>query len=208
MERIVIADGDADTATIAVFERDRRDLLRRGFTLGGAAIAASAIPLLWSVRNAFADAGADGSIVANAINLERVAVIAYGRAIDSGLLSPAMLRIARRFRDHEREHADALTTALTDLGGSPPQPPKGIADVDRVVKGLGDVRSQADVVNFAIELETAAVAAYYDAQAKLIQAKLLQTGASIMASEGQHLVVLRKAARKELVPNAFETGAT
>jgi rubrerythrin len=207
-ERIVIADGDADTAAIAAFERDRRDLLRRGFTLGGAAIAASAIPLLWSVRSAFADAGADGSIVANAINLERVAVIAYGTAIDSGLLSPAMLRIARRFRDHEREHADALTTALTDLGGSPPQPPKGLADVDKVVKGLGDVKSQADVLSFAIELETAAVAAYYDAQAKLIQAKLMQTGASIMASEGQHLVVLRKAARKEPVPNAFETGAT
>jgi rubrerythrin len=208
MERIVIADGDADTAVIAAFERDRRDLLRRGFTLGGAAIAASAIPLLWSVRSAFADAGADGTIVANAINLERVAVIAYARAIDSGLLSPAMLRIARRFRDHERAHADALTTALTDLGGSPPPPPKGLADVDKVVKGLGDVTSQADVVNFAIELETAAVAAYYDAQAKLIQAKLLQTGASIMASEGQHLVVLRKAVRKEPVPNAFETGAT
>jgi rubrerythrin len=208
MERIVIADGDADTAVIAAFERDRRDLLRRGFTLGGAAIAASAIPLLWSVRSAFADAGADGTIVANAINLERVAVIAYGRAIDSGLLSPAMLRIVRRFRDHERAHADALTTALTDLGGSPPPPPKGLADVDKVVKGLGDVTSQADVVNFAIELETAAFAAYYDAQAKLIQAKLLQTGASIMASEGQHLVVLRKAVRKEPVPNAFETGAT
>jgi rubrerythrin len=208
MERIVIADGDADTAAVAAFERDRRDLLRRGFTLGGAAIAASAIPLLWSVRSAFADAGPDGSIVANAINLERVAVIAYGTAIDSGLLSPALLRIARRFRDHERQHADALTTALTDLGGAPPQPPKGRADVDKVVKGLGDVKSQADVVNFAIELETAAVAAYYDAQAKLIQAKLLQTGASIMASEGQHLVILRKAARREPVPNAFETGAT
>jgi rubrerythrin len=207
-ERIVIADGDADTAAIAAFERDRRDLLRRGFTLGGAAIAASAIPLLWSVRNAFADAGSDGPIVANAINLERVAVIAYGTAIDSGLLSPAMLRIVRRFRDHERKHAEALTTALTDLGGAPAQPPKGLADVDKVVKGLGDVKSQADVVNFAIELETAAVAAYYDAQAKLIQAKLMQTGASIMASEGQHLVVLRKAARREPVPNAFETGAT
>jgi rubrerythrin len=207
-QQVVIADGDADTAAIAAFERDRRDLLRRGFTLGGAAIAAASIPLLWSVRNAFADAGSDGPILARAIDLERVAVIAYGAAIDSGLLSPAMLRIARRLRDHEREHADALTTALTDLGGSPPQAPRGVADVDKVVKGLGAVKSQADVVNFAIELETATVAAYYDAHAKLIEARLLQTGASIMASEGQHLVVLRNAVRKDLVPNAFETGAT
>jgi len=208
MEHVVITDGDAGTAAIAAFERDRRALLRRGFTLGGAAIAASSIPLLWSIRNAFAGAGSDDPILASAINLERVAVIAYGVVIDSGLLSPALLRLARRLRAHEQAHADALTTALTDLGGSPPQAPKGVAAVDKVVKGLGDVRSQADVVNFAIELETAAVAAYYDAHAKLVEARLLQIGASIMASEGQHLVVLRKAARKDPVPNAFETGAS
>jgi hypothetical protein len=50
------------------------------------------------------------------------------------------------------------------------------------------------------------VAAYHDAQAKLVEAKLLQTGASIAASEGQHLVVLRQAARRPPVPHALETG--
>jgi rubrerythrin len=204
--RIEIVDGDADTAQIAAFERDRRELLRRGFTLGGAAIAASSIPLLWSVRNAFAKSSGDAAILENAINLERVAVLAYETAIESGLLTPAVARIARRFRDHEQEHADGLTTALTDLGGSPPAPPRGVADVDRVVKGLGAVRSQSDILNFAIELETAAVAAYHDAHSKLLEARLLQTGASIMANEGQHLVVLRMAVRKDPVPNAFETG--
>jgi rubrerythrin len=208
MEPIVIVDGDAGRAEIASFERDRRALLRRGFTLGGGAIAASSIPLLWSVRNAFAEAKGDGAVLASAITLERIAVIAYGAVIDGGLLSPRLQTIAGRFRAHEQQHANTLITALTDLGGTPPDPPKGAADVDTVVKGLADLRSQADVVNFAIELETAAVAAYYDAHAKLIEAKLLQTGASIMANEGQHLVVLRKAARKDPVPNAFETGAT
>jgi uncharacterized membrane protein len=72
--------------------------------------------------------------------------------------------------------------------------------------GLGDARSQADIANLAIELEMAAVAAYLDAQRKLIDAKLLQTGASIMANEAQHLVVLRQAVKRDPVPNAFETG--
>ena len=135
-------------------------------------------------------------------------MLAYDTAIAGGLLSPALLRVARQFRAHEQEHADALTTALTDLGGTPPPPAKGIADVDEVVKGLRDVKTQADVVNFAIELETAAVAAYFDAQPKLVEAKLMQTGASIMANEGQHLVVLRRAVGKDPVPYAFETGAT
>jgi rubrerythrin len=204
--RIVIAEGDVDTAEIAAFERDRRALLRRGFTLGGAAIAASSIPLLWSVRTAFAEAKGDTAILGRAISLEQVAVLAYDTAIEGGLLSPALLKVMRTLRAHEQEHADALTTALTDLGGTPPPAPRGIADIDKVVKGLGDAKSQADVVNFAIELETAVVAAYLDAHRELVEAKLLQTGASIMASEGQHLVVLRRAVGKDPVPTAFETG--
>jgi rubrerythrin len=206
MERIVISDGNADSAQIAAFERDRRDLLRRGLAFGGVAIAASNIPLLLMVRNAFAKSEDDAEILVSAIKLERIAVIAYGAAIDSGLLSAPVEKVARRFRAHEQEHVDALTTALTDLGGTASPPPKGVRDVDAVVEGLGEVKSEADIANFAIELETAVIAAYYDAHAKLIEAKLLQTGASIMANEGQHLVVLRQAVRRPPVPNAFETG--
>ena len=91
--------------------------------------------------------------------------------------------------------------ALENLAASPFR-----FDIDGVVKGIGDLRSQADVANFAIELELAAVAAYYDAHAKLVDAKLLQTGAAIMANEAQHLVVLRQAAKQDPVPHAFETG--
>ncbi len=206
-QRVVIADGDAGTAEIAAFERDRRELLRRGFALGGAAIAASSVPLLLSVRNAFARATGDAAILERAINLEQVAVLAYDTALGRGLLSPALRRIVRRLRDHEQEHAEALTTALTDLGATPPAAPKGVGDVDKVVKGLRDVKTQADLVNFAIELETATVAAYHEAHAELVEARLLQTAASIMGSEGQHLVVLRSAAGRDPLPFAFETGA-
>jgi rubrerythrin len=202
--RIRIADGEADTAQIAAFERDRRALIRRGIAVGGAVVAASSIPLLWSVRTAFA-AGTDTDILASAITLERIAVLAYGVAIDSKLLTPEFARVARRFRAHEQAHADVLETALTDLGGTPPPAPV-VKDIDGVVKGMGALKSQADVANFAIELELAAVAAYYDAQRKLVEGKLLQTTASIMANEAQHLVVLRQAAKQDPVPDAFVTG--
>jgi rubrerythrin len=206
MERVTIADANADSVAIASFERDRRDLLRRGFALGGAAIAAGWIPLLLSVRNAFADSDGDLPILERAITLERTVVLAYDELISGGALRGGLLRVARRFRAHEQEHADALTTALTDLGGTPPQPPKGAAAVDEVVEGLREVRSRGDALSFAIELETAAVAAYHDALARLVEGKLLQTGTSIMANEGQHLVVLRRAAGSDPVPNALERG--
>ena len=207
---VVIADGAASSAEVAEFERDRRELLRRGLGLGGAAIAAASIPLLWSVRSAFAEADGNGDapIMAKAINLERVTIIAYDSVLAGGLLTPALSGVLRRFRAQEQEHADALITSLTSLGGIPPAPPKGVADVDKVVEGLRDVRTRADVLSFLIELETAGVAAYFDAHAKLGEAKLLQLGASIMANEGQHLAVLRRASGQEPVPNAFETGQT
>ena len=200
--RILIADGAADTAQIAEFERDRRELIRRGLGLAGAVIAASSIPLLLSVRNAFAATDNDADILKSAITLERTAVLVYGAAIDSKLLSEGFGEVARRFRDHEQEHADALITALTDLGGTPPAPPSA-----KDIEGLNDLKSQGDVANFAIELEMASLAAYYDAQGKLADAKLLQAGASIMANEAQHLVVLRQTVKRDRVPNAFETGA-
>jgi len=202
---VTIVDGDVDSAEIVAFERDRRELIRRGLAFGGAVVAASSIPLLASVRNAFAAGEADKTILADAVRLERIAVLAYGKAIDSGLLSKDVERVAKLFAAHEREHADALTALLTDIRIEAPAPPTA-KDIDSVAKGIGDVRTQADVLHFAIELETAAVAAYHDAQQRLYDAKLLQTGASIMASEGQHLVVLRQALHLPAVPNAFETG--
>ncbi|HEV2057894.1 MAG TPA: ferritin-like domain-containing protein [Solirubrobacteraceae bacterium] len=208
MAFVAITDGAASTAEVAAFERDRRELLRHGFGFGGTALMASSIPLLWSVRSAFAEAGGDGDapVLAKAINLERVTVVAYDSLIAGELLSPSVRGVLRRFRAHEQQHAETLTTSLTSLGGTPPAPPAGPADVDRVVEGLRDVRSQSDVLSFLIELETAAVAAYFDAQAKLSEPKLLQTSASIMANEGQHLVVLRRRAGRDPLPNAFETG--
>lgn len=206
--RLVVRDGEADTADVVAFERSRRDLVRRGLVGSGAVLAASSIPLLLRARNAFAQSGTDREIVAQALGLEQIAVFAYGQALASDLLRGPVRQVARDFRAHEQEHVAALQTALEGLGGRAPDKPNSVSDVDDVVKGLGEVRSQSDVVAFAIELETAAVAAYYDATMKLRDASLLQTGAQIMANEGQHLVVLRQAADRKPVPDAFETGNT
>lgn len=204
--RIAIADGDAGTAQIAAFERDRRDLLRRGLGLGGAVVMASSIPLLLAVRDAFAADDTDATRLQKAITLERTTVLAYDQIIGDALLADLEQRLAQMLRRHERQHAATLTKALTDLGGTPPVEPVGVEAVDKLVKGVADLRTQPQILGFLIELETAAVAAYYDAQAKFGEARLLQSAASIMAAEGQHLVVLRQAAHRPAVPAAIETG--
>ena len=195
------ADGEADTSAIAELEASRRDALRRGLAVGGRVLAASMVPALLGVRNAFAAAEDDGSILTRAIVLENTAVAAYETAVKSDLLDRQTRAMAHLFRRHEHEHVDALSAALKGLGGTPPTSRDA-----KVLAPLARIRSQAALLQFAIELETMAVAAYYEAHRKLRDSKLLQTGAQIMAAEGQHLVVLRQALGRNPVPHAFETG--
>lgn len=200
-DRIVIRDGNVDTALVAEYEATRRDALRRGIAIGGTILAATSIPMLLKVRTAFAQSESEAAILEAAIGLEQMAVVAYDTAAATGLLDDPTTKIAQLFRDQEQEHADALSTALESLGGTAPEPPSATD-----IEGLGDVEDQAGVAMFAIELETMAVAAYYDAHGKLQDPKLLQTGASIMANEAQHLVVLRQALGEDPSPHAFVTG--
>jgi rubrerythrin len=200
-DRITIRDGEADTAVIAEYEATRRDAVRRGIVVGGAVLAATSIPGLLRVRNAFAQAEGDAGILQSAIGVELTAVVAYDAMAKSGLLDPRIEKVTQLFRDQEQEHADGLITALKELEGEAPPKPR-----PEDIEGLGDIKSQTDILNFAVELENMAVAAYYDAHGRLEGSRLLQTAAQIMANEGQHLVVLRQALRKNPVPDAFERG--
>lgn len=182
-------------------EATRRDAVRRGIAAGGALLAAASVPLLARARSAFAQADGDAEILKAAIALEQTAAVAYGALVGSGVLDEDLAAVLRLLREQEQEHVDALAMALESLGGGAPEPPAP-EDVD----GLGALRSRADVLRFGIELERMAVAAYYDAHAKLQDAKLLQTSASIMAADAQHLVVLRQELGRDPSPDAFVTG--
>ena len=200
-DRVILRDGDVDTAVVAEYEVTRRATIRHGLLAGGSVLAAATVPALVSVRNAFAQAGDDASILKGAITVENTAVAAYAAAVASGRLDSRLRATAALFKRQEQEHADALSAALKGMGETPPTGTDA-----RALAPLKTVRDQAAIVSFAIELEMMAIAAYFDAHKKLQDAKLLQTGAQIMASEGQHLVVLRQALKQNPVPNAFENG--
>ena len=194
-------DREAGMLAVAEPAASRRDALRRGLAAGGVVLGGSMVCALLSVRDAFAAAEDDATILSRAISLENTAVAAYEAALQSGLLDRRVQGVVSLFHRHEREHADALSAALKGMGGTPPTAaePKVLAPMQRV-------RSQGGLLQFAIALETMAVAAYYDAHRKLRDPKLLQTGSQIMAAEGQHLVVLRQTLGHNPVPHAFETG--
>ena len=145
--------------------------------------------------------GGDTGILQGAIRLERSVAVAYAVIAESGLLPADEARAARVFRDQESAHADALTVALEALGEPPPAPPT--ADD---LPALGALRSRRDALALLSALERRLLDNYYEAERRLERATLIRMVAQIMANEGQHLLVLRRALGEAPAPSAFEDG--
>lgn len=139
---------------------------------------------------------ADVEILNAALDLELMAVAGY--KVGAGRLRGRALEFGKKFLDHEQEHVDALSAAIEDAGGTPNRA-KSSYD-------FPDLRTQTDVLRFAVDLEKTAIAAYIDALPKLSQRELRATAAGIITTEAEHLAVLLDALGRDPAPDAFVTG--
>ena len=178
---------------------------RRAF-LGesGLVLSASAIALLAGCESlAAAQKNADGTgsqdvaILNSALASEREAIAAYQLGAESGLLEPGVKVVAVKFQGHHKAHADLLAATVTKLGGNPAEAKK---KYDFPVEKL---KSQADVLRFAAQLEAGAVTAYLGAVPVLGNRELARVAASILGDEAMHLAILRSVLGEDPVPSAF-----
>jgi len=139
---------------------------------------------------------ADVEILNSALDLELMAVAAYKAG--SARLEGSVLKVGKLFLEQEQEHADGLASAITDAGG---KPNRAKASYD-----FPALRSQTDVLKFAVDLENTAIAAYIDALPKLGSGDLRATAAAIVANEAEHVAVLLDALGEDPVPFAFVVG--
>jgi rubrerythrin len=137
----------------------------------------------------------DLEIVNGALDIEHRSIAAYGAAI--GHLAGADATLARRVREHERAHADALSTLVAELGAKPSQPPASYS--------LRPLRGRSDTLAFLGGVENTAIAYYVDALPKLSGA-LRHVVLGIVASEAEHLALLRVALGLSAAPTAFVWG--
>jgi hypothetical protein len=163
----------------------RRELVRRGAAIGGAA---AALALGARVPAAMAGRREDRELLIEMLDLEQRLEAIY-RALAAG--GGVDGRTAEVFGGHCREHASGLTMALDKRGGVP---------------GKGRAPLPIGGIAGALRVETAAVGVYYRAHAGFEDDPLLSTLTSIMANHGQHLVVLRRRAGETPTTLAFETG--
>ena len=139
---------------------------------------------------------ADVEILNGALDLELMVVAAY--KVGAGRLRGSRLEIVKGFLEQEQAHADGLAGAIEDLDGTPNR--------SKSAYDFPALRSEADVLRFAIDLENTAIAAYIDALPKFSDKDLRSTAASIITNEAEQVSVLLEAVGREPVPGAFVTG--
>ena len=139
---------------------------------------------------------ADVEILNSALDLELMAVAAYKAG--AAHLEGSVLKVGKLFLEQEQEHADGLATAIKDAGGRPNRAKKSY--------DFPELKSQTDVLKFAVDLENTAIAAYIDALPKLGKGDLRATAAAIVSNEAEHVAVLLGALGEEQVPEAFVVG--
>lgn len=140
--------------------------------------------------------GGDVAVLNSALALELTAVEAYANG--AALLKGPVLAAGKAFLAHEQEHANALTKAIKQLGGT--------ATAKAMKLDFTGLRNQADVLEFATDLENVAIAAYLDAVPRLSTGDLRATAAQIVTNEAAHISVLQGALGAQPVPGAFVTG--
>ena len=139
---------------------------------------------------------ADVEILNGVLDLELLTVAAY--KVGAGRLRGDRLSIVKGFLEQEQAHVDGLGGTIKDLDGTPN---RAKSTYDFPV-----LRSEADVLRFAIDLENTAIAAYIDALPKFSDKDLRSMAGSIITNEAEHSSVLLQALGREPVPDAFVTG--
>jgi rubrerythrin len=180
---------------------------RRGFlrssalAVGGASaalVAACGDEEQKSPESASSAERAEAEILNALIDVENTVIAAY--TAGAPLLKGDLVRIGRQILTQEKEHADALSQLVLDLGGRPSKPK---ADYTRDFPRLSE---QGQVLRLTSRMENTAIAAYIDALPKLSNGEIRARAASILASEAEHLSVIQGALGRPQVPTAFVVG--
>lgn len=143
--------------------------------------------------------GADAAILNSALSQELTLLDAYTRGLP--MLKGSLRTVGRELRAQEKEYIDGLTKAIRGLGGE--------TDAEKGELDLADVKTQADFLALAYDLENAAYASYLDDSPRLYTSAPRTLATALAAGHAQHLVVLRQglgAGLANAVPEAFESG--
>jgi len=168
----------------------RSSFLLRGAMAAGAAYGATAVAP-WISSALAAGGGGDVDILNFALTLEYLETDFYKHKAKTVGLSGEAKKLAALLADHEQQHVDALTKAISAAGGMPAKKPKFVFPVT----------NQASFLNLAYVLENTGVGAYNGAGPALSNPQYLAAAGSIVQVEARHAAAIGVLAGKSVVPN-------
>lgn len=198
-------------ATQAALEIPDRRLFLAG--LGKASLSATAVALIVGCesmaasqdKQMAANPAQDVGILNVALGLEHEAIGAYQIGAESGLLQKPVLDVAVLFQSQHKEHRDALSGAITKMGGKPVAA-KPLGDYAAALKA-NSLKSQTDVLMLAARLERGAANAYLGVIPSFEDSGLAQVSGRLAADETMHWTVLAQALGQALPARALSFGA-
>jgi hypothetical protein len=135
-----------------------------------------------------------------AASLENLAVAAY-KAGAPLIKTPAYLAVATTFLGHHTDHAGLFNGAIKSFGGKEITEPNAayLADFKPMLDAL---KTEADVLKFALTVETAAASTYFAQQGNLKGEKLGYTLMTVGATEYRHAALLSAALKMPIASTA------
>jgi hypothetical protein len=153
------------------------------------------------------DGSMDLALARTAASLEKLAVDTYQVGIDSGLVTTmAIGDAAKLFQEHHQAHLDALNGAVEGAGGEPVTEQNQAVFDALVAPAVAAAQAEADIVQLAFDLESAAAQTYAFAGGALSVPALRSTIMTIGGIEARHAAVLQIAAQAMAPSAVFPEG--
>jgi rubrerythrin len=126
-----------------------------------------------------------------ALTLEYLEADFYAQAIKTGFFKGKQLDLIKQIGDHERQHVNALTAAVKQLGGTPAMKPA-------TKFPLSDAMT---IVKTAQAVENLGAAAYLGQAARIKNKDILAAALSIHSVEARHAAALNTLVGKDITPD-------
>ena len=180
-------------------DRDRRNFLKWAGIVGvGSTLAVAGL----GRDPVSAQAGdSDLEILNYALTLEYLEADFYNQGVEGGALSGRELALVTPIRDHEDAHVAALTSTISDLGGTPVKSPK-------FKYPEGTFTKKATFLETASVFEELGVTAYHGQVTLIKNLDILGAAAAIAGVESRHAAILADLTGGNPVPAPVEGTAT
>ena len=143
----------------------------------------------------------DLEILNYALTLEYLEADFYNQGVEGGVLSGRELSLVTPIRDHEDAHVAALTSTISDLGGTPVKSPK-------FKYPEGTFTKKAAFLETASVFEELGVTAYHGQVTLIKNVDILGAAAAIAGVESRHAAILADLTGGNPFPAPVEGTAT